>query len=90
MYRVAAEVNAHYVSSGRRVNKEQKRVSAYRFAADWLAIHVSSRWGQGLPISPFVIGDESGHFAIHLLIGQEDSFDSTYLGKKVNLQSEPM
>lgn len=59
---------------------------SYCFAADWLSIHVSGRRGQGFPVSSFVIGDEGCHFAIDLLIGQEDSFDTTYLGNKVDLQ----
>lgn len=58
----------------------------YRFAADRLAVHVSGRWDQGLPVSSFVIGDERRHFAIDLLVGQEDAFDPTYLENKVGLQ----
>lgn len=57
----------------------------YRFAADRLAVHVSSRWEQGFPVSSFVVGDERCHFAINLLIGQEDSFDPTHLENKVKL-----
>lgn len=54
-------------------------VIAYSFAGDRLAIHVSGRRGQGIPVSSFIIGDESCHSAIDLLIGKEDSFDSTDL-----------
>lgn len=63
-----------------------KEINSYCFAADWLAIHVSGRRGQRFPVSSFVIGDESRHFAVDLLIGQEDTFDSTYLGDEVSLQ----
>lgn len=60
--------------------------TAYHFAADWFSIHVSGRRGQGFPVSSFVVSDKSCHFTINLLIGQENSFDSTYLENKINLQ----
>ena len=53
-------------------------------AGDWLAVHVSGRRGKGFPVSAFVIGDESRHFAIHLLIGQEDAFDPADLETNYN------
>lgn len=61
-------------------------VIAYSFAGDGLAIHVSGRWGQGFPVSSFIISDESCHSAIDLLIGKEDSFDSTDLRNKEDLK----
>lgn len=62
----------------------KKKVFAYHFAGDRLPIQVSGRWRQRVPVSSFVIGDESSHLAIALLIGQEDAFDSTYLTHKVD------
>lgn len=64
---------------GKKRNKDFMGVIAYSFAGDRLAIHVSGRRGQGIPVSSFIIGDESCHSAIDLLIGKEDSFDSTDL-----------
>lgn len=57
-------------------------MSTYCSAADWFSVHVSGRRGQGFPVSSFVVGDEGHHFAIDLLIGQKDTFDSTYLEKQ--------
>lgn len=60
----------------------------YHFAGDRLAVHVRGGRGQKLPVSPFVIGDERRHFAVCLLIGQEDPFDSSYLPNKTDAQQQ--
>lgn len=60
----------------------------YRFAGDRLAVHVRGGRGQRLPVSPFVVGDKRRHFAVCLLIGQEDPFDSSYLPNKTDVHQQ--
>lgn len=64
--------------SGQNILK-RKTKGLHRSAGDGFPIHVGSRRSQRGPIPSFVVGDEGSDFTIHLLIGQEDSFDSTHL-----------
>lgn len=61
------------------------RAAAYWFAADWFAVHVAGGWRQRIPVSSFVVGDDSRHFAVDFLVGQKNPFDSTHLENKLEL-----
>lgn len=61
-------------------------MSAYSFTGDRFSVHVGGRRGQGFPVPSFVVGDECCDFGINLLISQKDTFNSTYLKNKVDLQ----
>lgn len=61
------------------MQKVPLQLSTYHFAGDRLAIHVGGRRSQMLPVPPLVVGYERRHFAIRLLIGEENPFDSSYL-----------
>lgn len=63
------------------VSAPQIPPSTYQETVNRVSFQISVRSLQQIPVSPFIVGDESFHLVVNLLVSQEHSLYPCYLGK---------